>query len=54
MLCASDGHKITLAPGEVSEPLAISGTMPAESSRDLELRHALAPEQWTPVTVTAP
>lgn len=54
MLCASDGHEITLAPGEASEPLAISGTMPAGSSRDLEVRHALAPEHWAPVTVTAP
>lgn len=54
MLCASDGHEITLAPGEASEPLAISGAMPAGSSRDLEVRHALAPEHWAPVTVTAP
>lgn len=54
MLCASDGHEITLAPGEANGPLAISGSMPAGSSRDLEVRHVLAPEHWAPVTVTTP
>ena len=54
MLCASDGHRITLPPGESSEPLAIGGSMDAGSSHELEVRHALQPEHWEPVTLRAP
>lgn len=51
MLCASDGHDITLASGATSEVLAIQGEMPAGSSHRLEVRHALKPESWAPLTL---
>lgn len=54
MLCASDRHRITLAPGESSDPLGISGGMTPGLSHDLEVRHALEPELWEPVTLRAP
>ena len=54
MLCAGDGHEITLAPGASSEPLVISGGTSPGRSHDLEVRHALQPEHWEPVTLHAP
>ena len=54
MLCAGASHRITLAPGESSEPLGLSGEMPAGASRDVEVRHALEPERWEPATLRAP
>ena len=54
MLCASASHRITLAPGESSEPLSLGGGMPAGATRDVEVRHALEPELWEPVTLRTP
>lgn len=54
MLCATNRHEIVLAPGEASAPLLLSGEMQPGTSRDVEVRHALLPERWAPVTLTAP
>lgn len=54
MLCAHDGHRTTLSPGASSEPLSLSGGMTPGSRHDVEVRHALEPELWEPVTLRAP
>ena len=54
MLCVSAAHEITLAPGETSEPLTIAGEGTLGRSHLLEVRHALDPELWQPVTVRFP
>lgn len=54
MLCARLERELTLAPGEVTESLTITGTGPSGASYPLHVRHALEPEHWTEVTLRIP
>lgn len=54
MLCVSAAHEITLAPGQTSEPLTIAGEGTLGRSHLVEVRHALDPQLWQPVTVRFP
>ncbi len=54
MLCATAAHEVTLAPGTTSDTLEISGQAPGGSTRHLEVRHAVAPEEWTALTLAFP
>ncbi len=49
--CAADTMMLTLAPGESSEPLVMEGRVVSGGSQAVELRHALDPEIWSPLSL---
>lgn len=54
MVCAAHAQSITLAPGEASETLTLSGVGPSGSTHHVEIRHTVDPEHWSPVTLALP
>ena len=52
MSCATFAEEVTLAPGESTASLELTG-IATPGSWDLVVRHALDPELWTPVTVSS-
>ena len=51
ILCSADAVTLTLDPGEASEPLLLKGAVLSGGVHEVELRHALDPEGWAPVTL---
>lgn len=58
--CTEREEEITLGPGESSGTLVLRGSAPdshpggGPPAWQVRIRHSLAPEQWTPVTLNAP
>jgi hypothetical protein len=51
--CIGEPNEVTLAPGEASRTLWFTGEIEWPGRYTIEVRHALDPEFWTPIQVTA-